>query len=82
MNRRRLGVALILVGVLFGAIGTYSAISVDAGNEVPIRLECNPEFNETADARHEVTVSTVVEGEDSGAEMSLDRTVTANVECN
>jgi hypothetical protein len=175
MNWRRLGVALMLVGVLFGATGTYSAISVDAdrgfgfdapadelndkdanyfdtkdrtdpdttigdwgtsvlrvynqfgqpltatelrvtdvmpvnasangtttnssavvvneygfsvgrtvdaGNEAPIRLECNPAYNGTVDARHEIALSIVVKGEDSGAEISLDRTVTANVQCN
>ena len=175
MNWRRLGVALMLVGLLLGATGTYSAISVDAdrgfgfgapaddpndkdanyfdtkdrtdpdttigawgtsvlrvynqfgqavtanevrvteirpvnasanhtttdssavqvnqygfstgrtldaGNEAPIRLQCNPDHNRTVRGDHEITVSTVVEGIDSGTEISLDRTVTAGVECN
>lgn len=178
MNWRRVGVALMLVGMLFGATGTYSAVSVDAdrgfgfqaptddpndedgnyfdtaddtrsyttissnpygrvlrvfnhftepltatqveltgiepvnasqpntttdaaavevitgdsnfdvGDTVPrggqavISLRCAPSFDGTVDAEHELTVSVVVEGEESGTEFSLDRTVTAAVECN
>lgn len=63
--------------------GGFSAGStVDAGSEAPIYVLCNPDFTETVDADHEITVSVVVEGTDSGAEISLDRTVTAAVECN
>lgn len=177
MNWRRLGVALMLVGVLFGATGTYSAISIDAdrgfdvgaatdelddknanyfdvkdmtdpdnpirnnswgtsvlrvynqfgrpltatdvsitevtpvnasANETttdssavvplenafssgttiqpkegaPVRARCNPDFDAPVDAEHEITVSIVVENSDSGTTFSLDRTVTAPIECN
>jgi len=176
MNWRRLGVALMLVGLLVGATGTYSAISVDAdrgfsigavgddpddmdpnyfdtkdrtdsetavsrypatllrvynnfgqqvtaselsvtaiapvnasandtttdpdavsivdqysfsegsslsaGGDAPVDARCNPDYNQTVRGDHEITVSIVVVGEDSGAEISLDRTVTAPVECN
>ena len=180
MNWRRLGVALMLVGVLFGATGTYSAISIDAdrgfdigatgaaddvdgqdpnyfdgvdattkyttissnpyGRVVrvfnhfgePVRAEqvelvaiepvnasrantttdssavsvisgdsnfdagdtvgvddqavvsltCSPSFNATVSGEHELTVSIVVQGVESGTEVSIDRTVTAPVECN
>lgn len=68
--------------VIVDQYGFSSGRTVDADNEAPIRLKCNPEFNETVSADHEITVSVVVEGDDSGAVISLDRTVTATVECN
>ena len=68
--------------VLIADSGFSAGDTVDAGSEAPIRAACNPDYNETVDADHRITVSVVVEGQDSGAIISLDRTVTAAVECN
>lgn len=68
--------------VLIADSGFSAGDTVDAGSEAPIRAACNSEYNETVDADHRITVSVVVEGQDSGAVISLDRTVTAAVECN
>lgn len=62
--------------------GFSAGDTVDAGSEAPIRAACNPDYNRTVDAKHAITVSVVVEGVESGTEISLDRTVTATVECN
>lgn len=56
--------------------------TVDPDGDGDVSLTCNPEFTETVDAEHELTVAIAVEGEDSGTRFSLDRTVTADVECN
>lgn len=56
--------------------------TLDAGTEAPVRAVCNDAYDERVDADHEITVSIVVVGEDSGAEISLDRTVTSPVDCN
>lgn len=55
--------------------------TIDPDGDGEISLTCNPAFNETVDAEHELTVAVAVEG-DSGTSFSLDRTVTAEVECN
>lgn len=56
--------------------------TVDPDGDGDISLTCNPEFTETVDAEHELTVAVAVEGGESGTRFSLERTVTANVECN
>lgn len=55
--------------------------TVNPDGDGEISLTCNPEFTETVDAEHELTVAVAVEGE-SGTRFSLQRTVTAEVECN
>jgi len=56
--------------------------TLDPENEAPIRLQCDDDYTETVRGKHEITVSTVVEGNDSGTVISLDRTITADAECN
>jgi len=56
--------------------------TVDPGGDGRISLACNPEFNETVDAEHELTVAVAVEGTESDTRFSLQRTVTADVKCN
>jgi len=56
--------------------------TVDPDGDAEISLTCNPEFNETVDAEHDLTVAVAVEGAESDTRFSLERTVTTNVECN
>ena len=56
--------------------------TVDPGGDAALSLTCNPAFNETVNAAHELTVALAVEGAESDTRISLDRTVTAKVECN
>lgn len=56
--------------------------TVSPDGDAEISLTCNPAFTETVDADHELTVAVAVEGDDSGTRISLERTVTAKVECN
>ncbi|GAB7093809.1 hypothetical protein JCM30237_09610 [Halolamina litorea] len=56
--------------------------TLGAGNDAPVAIECNPDYNNTVRGDHEIGLSLVVVGDDSGAEIALDRTVTATVECN
>lgn len=55
--------------------------AVDEGGKGRISLTCNPALNGSVAAEHHVTVHVAVEGRDSGATVSLTRTVTERVEC-
>lgn len=70
------------VEVVSGANTFNTGDTVDPDGDAEISLTCNPAFDETVNAEHELTVALVVEGGESDTRFSLSRTVTAAVECN
>jgi hypothetical protein len=70
------------IQVVDGANTFNAGDTVDPAGDAEISLTCNPAFNETVDAEHELTVAVAVEGAESDTRISLERTVTAKVECN
>lgn len=70
------------IQVVNGANTFNTGDTVDPDGDAEISLTCTPTVNETVDAEHELTVAVAVEGTESDTRISLERTVTAKVECN
>lgn len=56
--------------------------TVGQSSDAEVSLTCTPAFNETVNAEHELTIAVSVESADGGTRISLDQTVTAEVQCN